>query len=71
MAETVTQTEAANRWLTADEAHAIFDGLARKTTGFSREEFLRRYDAGEFADMPDDVEHMAFTKPVMLIPWGR
>ena len=71
MAETAERTESGVRWLTDEEARAIFDAEARRVMGMSGEEFLRRYDAGEFDDVPDDWEHMDFTALVMLIPWGR
>lgn len=71
MTETTERTEQGIQWLSAEEARAIFDEKAREAMGMSGEEFLRRYDAGEFADYPDDWEHMAFTRLVMLISWGR
>src|SRR5687768_9052541 len=40
------------RWLSDEEAHAMFDAEARQVMGMSGEEFLRRFDAGEFDDMP-------------------
>ncbi len=71
MAETAERTESGVRWLTDEEARAAFDAEARRVMGMSGEEFLRRYDAGEFDDVPDDWEHMDFTALEMLIPWGR
>lgn len=71
MAETAAPTERSTRWLTDDEAHAIFDAQARKTMGMSGEEFLRRYDAGEFNGIQDDWENMGLIRLIMLIPWGR
>lgn len=64
-------TEQSIHWLNDDEARAIVDEQARKVMGMSGEEFLRRYDAGEFNDIPDDWEHMDFTALVMLIGYGR
>lgn len=40
--------------LTEEEWYAHFDGLARKHLGISGEEFLRRLDDGEYADIVDD-----------------
>src|SRR5437879_3411216 len=43
-------------WLGDEEARQLFDGRARYWLGISGEEFLRRWDAGEFADDPDRTE---------------
>lgn len=40
--------------LTEEEWYEHFDGLARKHLGVSGEEFLRRLDAGDYADIVDD-----------------
>lgn len=39
--------------------------------GMGGEEFLRRYDAGDFDRIHDDGEHIEFVELEMLIPWGR
>lgn len=59
------------RWLTKEEANALFDAEARQVMGMSGAEFLRRYDAGEFDDIPDDSEHLDFMSLVLSIPFGR
>lgn len=71
MTDTTKRTASGIRWLTDEEARAAFDAEARRVMGISGKEFLRRHDAGEFKDVPDDWEHMDFTALVMLIPWGR
>jgi hypothetical protein len=71
MTDTAEQTTSGVRWLTDEEAHALFDAEARKVMGMSGEEFLRRYDAGEFDDMPDDIEHLDYWSLVLSIPFGR
>ena len=71
MTDTVSQTEQGVHWLSDDEAHAIFDAEARDVMGMSGEEFLRRYDAGDFQDVHQDGENRAFVGLEMLIPWGR
>ena len=53
MAETVERTEQGVLWISDAEAQAIFDAEARRVMGMSGEDFLRRYDAGEFDDRPD------------------
>jgi hypothetical protein len=44
------------RFLDDDEARAQFDRQARRLLGISGEEFLRRYDAGEYNRALDDSE---------------
>jgi len=41
--------------LTEEEAVATFDALAQREMGISGEEFLRRWDAGEWADTDLDT----------------
>ena len=43
--------------LSREEARAFFDEQARKLMGMSGDEFLRRYDAGEFDEQFDDPDH--------------
>lgn len=42
-------------WLTHDEAVAMFDASVRRKLGMSTEEFLRRWDAGEFFDVTEET----------------
>ena len=44
-------------WLTPEESWAEFDRRAREVAGVSGEEFIRRLDAGEYDNTPDDREH--------------
>jgi hypothetical protein len=55
----------------AEMAIAMFDEEARLTTGLSGEEFIRRYDAGEFRDYEDDAEGRELMHLIMLMPFGR
>ena len=71
MTDVDKQTTSGIQWLTDEETRAIFDAEARKVMGMSGEEFLRRYDAGDFDEVPDDWEHMDFMRLVMMIPRGR
>jgi len=56
--------------LSRDEGRAMFDRRCRDNLGISGEEFLARWDAGEYASIPDGengrVMHLA-----MLIPFAR
>lgn len=49
-----------------EEARALFDRQARKFLGISGEEFLRRYDAGEFRECGSlDVVRMQILLPLV------
>lgn len=52
--------------LTREEGRALFDRHARELLGISGEEFLRRYDAGEFDECAEEVVELR-----MLIPFFR
>lgn len=59
------------RFLNDAESHELFDREARRLMNMSGEEFLRRYDAGEFEAEMDGPKHHALVKLVMLLPFGR
>jgi hypothetical protein len=69
----ITPERATNeiRFLDDDESHQFFDAQARRLMNMSGEEFLRRYDAGEFAAPWDDRQQRAVMKLAMLAPFGR
>jgi hypothetical protein len=71
MTDTAQQTEHSIHWRSQEELRLLFDAEARRVMGMSGEEFLRRYDAGEFDRIHDDGEHIEFVGLEMLIPWGR
>jgi hypothetical protein len=52
---------------TAEEGRKIFDAAARRHLGMSGDEFLRRWDAGEFADDPDRPEVIEVALMVPLV----
>ena len=54
------------RLLDDDEARQQFDRQAQRLMGISGDEFLRRYDAGEFDDLQDDRQQDAVMKLAML-----
>jgi hypothetical protein len=54
------------RFLDGDEAREQFDRQARRLLGISGDEFLRRYDAGEYSRPLDDREGNAVMKLRML-----
>jgi hypothetical protein len=53
--------------MSVDEVRALFDKEARRIMGISGEEFIRRYDAGEFDNVPDDVDYIEFWPLTMWI----
>ena len=59
--------------LTPEEGMAFFDREARQLMGMSGEEFLRRWDAGEFQPVPDETpEDRKLVSLVMALPFvGR
>ena len=63
---TVPDQVKAVRFLDNDEAREQFDHMAQLFMGISGEEFLRRYDAGEFEVLQDDRQQDAVMKLAML-----
>jgi len=57
--------------LSAEEARRAFDYQARATLNMSGEEFVRRWEAGEFDEIADTAGHRHIIKLAMLIPWWR
>lgn len=57
--------------LTAEEGRAYFDRKARNSLGISGDEFLRRWDAGEFRPVPDTVDGRKVGRLVMMLPFAR
>lgn len=56
--------------LSRSEGLELFDRAARNAMGISGEEFLRRYDAGEYECGSGNCSPEAF-KLAMLIPFAR
>jgi hypothetical protein len=52
---------------TAEEAWEIFDDSAQYELGITGEEFLRRWDSGEYWPVPDDSEGRKIGRVAMLI----
>lgn len=50
---------------------ALFDQEARRIVGMSGDEFLERWDAGEFRDWEDTPEGRELEYLILLIPFGR
>jgi hypothetical protein len=56
---------------TREEAWELFDQDARLQLGVSGEEFLRRWDSGEYRDIQDDREGRKVMRVAFLIPTVR
>jgi hypothetical protein len=64
----ITESTGAIEVLDHEEGRRLFDEAAQQYLHMSGEEFLRRWDAGAFADDADRPEVMAV---VMLLPFVR
>lgn len=53
-----------------EQGRRLFDEVVRREVGMSGEEFIRRYQAGEFATIPDDEEHRSIIELTLLIPFA-
>jgi hypothetical protein len=54
-----------------EEALAFFEREIQRLMGMSGEEFIRRYDAGEYNDLEDIPENWHVLRASFLIPFGR
>ncbi|MDQ3492250.1 MAG: hypothetical protein M3452_03180 [Chloroflexota bacterium] len=59
------------RIISAAEAREVFDYQARRLMGMSGEEFLRRWDEGEFRELFDKRGHENLTTLAMKMTLGR
>lgn len=66
-----TTTDLAPSVLPPPEARAMFDRQARRVLDLSGDEFLARWDAGEYRDLPDTPEGRRVGYLALLIPFGR
>lgn len=56
---------------TAQEGDELFDFQTRKELGISGEEFLLRWDAGEYRHLEDPKVERKVQRLAMLIPFAR
>lgn len=71
MAFSPDQATSEIRYLDDEESPQLFDREARRLMNMTGEEFLRRYDAGEFEAEMDGPRHRQLVEMVMLLPFGR
>jgi hypothetical protein len=69
--ETAADTIPGVDLVTPEEGHALFDRRARKLLNISGEEFLRRWDAGEYRQIHDNAEGRKVGELVMMMPFAR
>ena len=58
-------------FVTPEEARDIFDARARHELGISGDEFLRRWDDGEYQPVPDDTEGRKIARLSMMMSFAR
>ncbi len=59
------------RILSPEEGLAFFDEVSRNLLGISGDEFLRRWDASEYRDLPDAPESSDVAYMAMMMPFAR
>jgi hypothetical protein len=57
--------------MSPEEGRQYFDDEVRKVLSISGEEFLRRLDAGEYRDIPDDPEHWPIIALSLMTGFAR
>lgn len=58
-------------WLTPAEGKRMLDDAVRERLGISGGEFIRRWDAGEYAEIADQPGHLHIGYLGSLIPFAR
>jgi len=71
--EGFTEEDRARGWreVTREEGRSQFDRAVRLTLGISGEEFIRRWDAGEYRDWADKSNYRYLMDLGMMIPLAR
>jgi hypothetical protein len=59
------------RWLGDEESYELFDRLARTVLGLSGDEFIERWDRGEYDEIADDPGHPGLMHLIAMIDFGR
>ncbi len=57
--------------VTVEEGRRMFDEAAQEWLGITGEEFLRRYDAGEYADLVESEDNRRIVDLYLMIPFAR
>ena len=69
--QALAEEQATVVWLDPEEGRAQFDDLARRWLGISGDEFIRRFDAGEYRAYADSEKNSRLFHLTMLIAFGR
>ena len=71
IAQAPARTTAETSVLPSTEARALFERQAQRLLNMSGEQFLRKWEAGEFRELPDTPEARRVMRVAYLIPFGR
>lgn len=71
MATPLSEPKTDARILSPEEGRAFFDETCRAYLNMSGEEFLRRWDSGEYEDVEDIPENNDILYISMLMSFGR
>lgn len=72
MARAIESTETVPLILSRAETHEVFDRQVRRLMhGMSGEEFVRRWEAGEFTEDADKPGNRHIIRLAMMIPGGQ
>ena len=69
--QTTTAESAPGTVLPAEEGRRLFEREARRLLNMSGEEFLQRWDAGEYRQLPDTPATWKIMRVAYLIPFVR
>ena len=69
--ETKPEIESPVRFATPEEGRELFEYQARKVMEMSGEEFIRRWEAGEYDEIADVEGHRHIMGLAFLIPFAR
>lgn len=58
-------------FVSPEEGRRMFDEVAREWAGMNGDEFIRRYEAGEYADMVESEDNRYVVDLVLMIPLAR
>jgi hypothetical protein len=71
MADTRLRADETVEPLSPGESRAYFDRLVHEWLGLDSDDFLRRWDSGEFDAIADDPDHPEIMRLAQLIPLAR
>lgn len=58
-------------YVSPEAGRRMFDEAAREWVGMSGEEFIRHWEAGEYADLVESEDNRHIIDLVLLIPFAR